>query len=244
MTHRSSAQLAIFGSNSLTSRPDWPCFLKVKGDPKRLPGLVRINLGASKGSGFPLSACSRGLGSNVSTCDGPPAINRKITRLACGVKCGGFTDNGDAAPNTSAAAWAANSSANKPANPSIPNPLAKCPKAWRRDIARPAGIPATMVFITSVHIHKLVGAEQHVTVSLPRTAFAIDAAVGTLFMIRLLAGMAGSLSAIGLQNALADFNFLRRGQSPKETLIQPHDLGRVVWATRLVQPIRERLGLL
>ena len=32
---------------------------------------------------------SNGLGSKVSTCEGPPGMNRKIMRLARGGKCGG-----------------------------------------------------------------------------------------------------------------------------------------------------------
>src|SRR5207244_13278722 len=36
----------------------------------------------------PWSRTSRGLGENRSCCDGPPAMNRKITRRARGAKCG------------------------------------------------------------------------------------------------------------------------------------------------------------
>src|SRR5262249_43588308 len=36
----------------------------------------------------PSSLASIGLGSNVSTCDGPPFMNRKMSRLARGAKCG------------------------------------------------------------------------------------------------------------------------------------------------------------
>ena len=39
-------------------------------------------------------AWSSGLESNVSTCDGPPFMNRKITRLARGGKCGGLGASG------------------------------------------------------------------------------------------------------------------------------------------------------
>src|SRR3989442_16032943 len=39
---------------------------------------------------WPAYLASAGLGSNVSTCEGPPFIKRKITRLARAGKCGGF----------------------------------------------------------------------------------------------------------------------------------------------------------
>src|SRR3954447_7233242 len=38
--------------------------------------------------GFPASATRRGLGSNVSMCDTPPDMYRKMTRLALPGKCG------------------------------------------------------------------------------------------------------------------------------------------------------------
>ena len=49
---------------------------------------------SAKGSGLPSSRSSSGLGSNVSTCDGPPFMNRKMTRLARGGKCGGCGASG------------------------------------------------------------------------------------------------------------------------------------------------------
>ena len=50
------------------------------------------------GGDWPACRCNAGLGSNVSTCDGPPFMNRKITRLARAGKCGclgcqGITEN-------------------------------------------------------------------------------------------------------------------------------------------------------
>src|SRR5689334_2813220 len=82
MTHRSSAQDATCGSRSLISRPDLPCFWNLNGDGSRLVVCVRISLGCSNGSGLPAYSTSLGLGSNRSTCDGPPDMNRKMTRLA------------------------------------------------------------------------------------------------------------------------------------------------------------------
>src|SRR5919112_1321092 len=68
-THRSSTQLAMFGSSSETSVPHSPCLANFHGDASRLPVLVRSSLGIGNGSGLPLFAVSIGLGSNVSTCD-------------------------------------------------------------------------------------------------------------------------------------------------------------------------------
>src|ERR1043165_1626399 len=89
--HRSSTTLATFGNNSLTSAPDWPCFENLNGDCKTLPVFVRINFGNSNGGGCPLYFTRADFGSKVSTCDGPPDMKRKMTRLAFAGKCGSFT---------------------------------------------------------------------------------------------------------------------------------------------------------
>src|SRR5262249_37451024 len=125
MTHRSSTHEATCGKSSLTSVPHWPCLLNFHGDLRRLPVLVRTSFGISKGSGLPLSWSRRGLGSKVSTCDGPPDMKRKMMRLARAGYCGGRTASG-------LGVAAAASSASKPARATMPKPLAKWPRAWRR----------------------------------------------------------------------------------------------------------------
>src|SRR5437660_8848528 len=95
-----------------------------------LPVLVRSNLGFSNGSGLPLSSARRGFGSNVSTCDGPPDMNRKMTRFAFAGDGGGLTVSGFDFP--SANTQPIKSSDNNPARPSIPNPLANRRNIWRR----------------------------------------------------------------------------------------------------------------
>src|SRR5690349_13057726 len=75
---------------------------------------------------------SRGFGSNVSTCEGPPDMKRKMTRLALAGYCGGRTPSGFVAGATSASAREIKSSENKLATPSIPKPLAKRFSIWRR----------------------------------------------------------------------------------------------------------------
>src|SRR5580700_4865254 len=88
MMAMSSTQVATCGNNSLTSAPDCPYFLKVKGEPRILSLMLKTVVGGLNGSDWPLSLISRGLGSKVSICDGPPSMNRKITDFAFGAKCG------------------------------------------------------------------------------------------------------------------------------------------------------------
>jgi hypothetical protein len=56
--------------------------------------------------GFPESTVNRGFGSNVSMCDGPPRMHKKITRFARAAKCGGFGASGSAASLPTAVAAA------------------------------------------------------------------------------------------------------------------------------------------
>src|SRR5829696_6845901 len=98
MMHKSSTTPATFGNSSLTSAPHCPCFENLNGDCKMLPVFVRINFGNSNGGACPLYFASAGFGSKVSTCDGPPDMNRKITRFARGAKCGCFRESGLAEP--------------------------------------------------------------------------------------------------------------------------------------------------
>src|ERR1700727_2895869 len=99
ITQRSSAWPPSCGKMSLISMPLCPYFLKVKGDCSRLP-VLRSVLTLPAGAGLPLYFASIGLGSKVSTCDGPPLRQRKMTCLALAGKCGalgarGFNDAGD-----------------------------------------------------------------------------------------------------------------------------------------------------
>ena len=68
-------------NSSLTSMPLWPYFLNLNGDANAAPVLRSVGrLRAAAACRAYLS--SSGLGSNVSTCDGPPFMNRWTTRLA------------------------------------------------------------------------------------------------------------------------------------------------------------------
>ena len=85
MTQMSSMNSPTWENISLTSMPLWPYFLKVNGDRSRLP-VLRSVCRLAVGIGLPWYLLSIGLGSKVSTCDGPPLRNRKMTRLALGGK--------------------------------------------------------------------------------------------------------------------------------------------------------------
>src|SRR5437763_829378 len=82
MTHSSSTHDATCGNSALTSVPHLPCFLNFHGERSRLPVRVRTSFGCANGRGLPLILSSFGLGSKVSTWEGPPDMNRKINRFA------------------------------------------------------------------------------------------------------------------------------------------------------------------
>src|SRR5687767_15059675 len=89
-TQMSSTHVARCGNSSLTSVPHCPCFLNLYGEGRQLTVCVRTSLGCSNGSGLPAYSASLGLGSNKSTCDGPPDMNRKMMFLARAANCGGI----------------------------------------------------------------------------------------------------------------------------------------------------------
>src|SRR5699024_4968004 len=102
---------------SLTSMPLRPYFLNEKGEPISAPAFLRPVLTESGGRS-PWCFERAGLGSNVSTCDGPPFMNRKMTLLALGAKWGGFGASGLVAERSARA----DSPARAPARPSVPKP--------------------------------------------------------------------------------------------------------------------------
>jgi hypothetical protein len=76
----SSAILARFGSSSEMSEPDFPCFLNLNGEARSfgvpLMNAKRSPLMMSSGMSWPSYFVNAGLGSNRSSCDGAPAMNR------------------------------------------------------------------------------------------------------------------------------------------------------------------------
>src|SRR6266478_6723295 len=76
-THMSSMHEPTCGNRSLTSMPLCPYGRNAHGDFINPPIFPSANVsGRLKGSGFPSYLASEGLGSNVSTLEGPPCMNR------------------------------------------------------------------------------------------------------------------------------------------------------------------------
>src|SRR5580692_13212323 len=98
ITQTSSIASPSLGKISLISMPLLPQCRKVKGEPSRLP-VLRSVFRLPLGMGWPLYFCSIGLGSNVSTWEGPPLRNRKMTCLAEALKCGALGAIGAGAPD-------------------------------------------------------------------------------------------------------------------------------------------------
>src|SRR5258706_11296648 len=132
ITHTSSMHSPSLEKISVTSMPLCPYFLKPNGDFMRLPTCTvcpAAAIGWAPGIGWPLYLSSIGLGSKVSTCDGPPLRNRKMTRFTLGAKCGpaGPAEGEDVlAPRI-------------PAKEVMPKPLPIIIKVSRRDFVRSLG---------------------------------------------------------------------------------------------------------
>src|SRR5688572_24649514 len=80
----------IYGNRSPTSTPFLPYRFHPHGEP--MSGMLRWFF-------FPSAAAfaSAGLGSKESTCDTPPVMKMKMTRLALPGKCGALGDSGSSA---------------------------------------------------------------------------------------------------------------------------------------------------
>ena len=87
ITQRSSTHCAVFGNRSLTGMPLRPKRLNLKGERNAAPVLRSVRR-FLVGNFLPCHLSSNGLGSNVSTCDGPPLQKMWTTRLALAAKCG------------------------------------------------------------------------------------------------------------------------------------------------------------
>src|SRR5271165_3358894 len=143
MTQTSSMASPSLGKISLISMPLLPQRRKAKGEANRLP-VLRSVFRLPLGIGWPLYFCSIGLGSNVSTCEGPPFRNRKMTCLAVALKCGAFGAIGEVseAPRI-------------PASPAMPKPVPMVRSTSRLD---------GLKFISSIKIRELVGTQQDLRV--------------------------------------------------------------------------------
>ncbi len=81
MKQMSSAHSPTWGNSSLTSIPALPYFLNANGERINAP-VLRSVATEPPGSGWPWYLSSIGFGSKLSTCERPPFMNRKMTRLA------------------------------------------------------------------------------------------------------------------------------------------------------------------
>ena len=146
---------------------------------------------------------SAGLGSNVSTCEGPPLRNRKITRLARGVKCGRRAEP--------AARTFCGSS--RPRRLTRPNPPHMRPSIARRDIgATPGRTSFVNAFVFSIDIKHLVAGQEHLGILLPAGEF----------------GTRRPRKEIERQ-----LDLRRLGGAGEEQVIRPIDCGRLLFRVRV-----------
>src|SRR5262245_21934 len=127
ITQISSMTPPISGKSSLTSIPLWPYLENFHAEASSLPVGANSNFGLAIGRGLPFISASFGLGSNESTCDTPPCMKRKITRLARGEKCDCFGASGFVALAH------CDSSCNSPKRATCPKPHAARRSASRRE---------------------------------------------------------------------------------------------------------------
>src|SRR5262249_36632134 len=132
-----------------------------------LPPRLRLTFFSMvSGTGLPAYFASDGLGSKVSTCDGPPFMKRKMIRFALGGKCGARGDSGLTARSFGSAAQSKPASAKTLARPRAPKPPPMRQRTSRRERAAVACSMSTSLAL-SIHVQELVGAEQHLGVLLP-----------------------------------------------------------------------------
>src|SRR5438093_10509785 len=98
--HKSSARWARCGKSSLIGRPLSPYCRNLHGDLSKLVVALNCTRGFANGNGLPSSRVNSGFGSNVSTCETPPTMKRKMIRFARAAKCGKLAASGlaDATP--------------------------------------------------------------------------------------------------------------------------------------------------
>ena len=132
ITASPSAHVAMFGSQSDTQMPLWPCCCHFRRDGKSgaRPSPIGVITGLKLGGrGLPARRFSSGLGSKVSMWLGPPSMNRKITLRAVA----GRRQGARAAPEGPLLRGpAARSRASKSSSASPPNPAPACSSHSRR----------------------------------------------------------------------------------------------------------------
>src|SRR3954467_1359706 len=149
----------MFGSVSLTSMPLLPALVKRSGEGAK-PEPLLVLYSFPEGC-WPACFSRQGLGSKVSTCEGPPFMKRKMTLFARGARWRTEAVMGEAE---------ADASAPRPSSPA--RPTAPKPPAMRRSMSRREGEAENLKsessdFRSLVHIHRLVAHQQHLGVLLP-----------------------------------------------------------------------------
>src|SRR6185369_12257440 len=146
ITVMSSTCCAMFGYQSETQIPLWPCCFQVRLDGiSVLPPVPMAVIGFPNeaGSGWPARRSSSGLGSNKSMWLGPPSMNTQITDLALGAKCGAFGARGSSGEPVVAALPSPSSDENAIA----PSPLPALQRNSRRD--------RLLMGLCSIAVHEL-----------------------------------------------------------------------------------------
>ena len=92
--HNSSTILATSGKISLTHCPAFSVLSKAIGTFHQIAGLGKLRHVALTGIGFAVITPKGRLWSKVSTCEGPPCMNKKMTRFARGVNPASLGDSG------------------------------------------------------------------------------------------------------------------------------------------------------
>ncbi len=147
MIARSSTCVATWGKRSLTGMPLSPYWRNFQGLLSTLPTLLNWVGWVLTLIGWPCSRSSRGLGSNVSTWDGPPSMYRKMTLRARAGKWPGLAARGLVLRLRSAAEAAAAPSLSRPVplrsrrrkparGSSAASAIAPKPLAHRRSMSR------------------------------------------------------------------------------------------------------------
>ncbi len=142
-------------NSSLTSMPLAPYFWNLNGEGNAAP-VLRSVIRLPVGSSLPAYFASAGLGSKVSTCEGPPLANKWITRLARGRKCGSPRRCSSRTAGSACAAVSATANCAK-ANDPIPRPLRT---SISRRVGRETRASHSARFLSSVDIAELVGQQQ------------------------------------------------------------------------------------
>src|ERR1700722_16524804 len=130
MMAMSSTCSPILGNTSLTSMPDLPRLVNLKGDAIATPFMP--------GNDLPAYWARAGFGSQVSTCEGAPWAKMWMTLVAFEGKGGFLGASGESSPSALTVPTRS-SGPSRLANPNAPRPMPNRFRNWRRVIAKSSG---------------------------------------------------------------------------------------------------------